>query len=157
MLPGHSNSMYSQAVAVLPSGWPSKSADMACLKFMIPERGNKPLPKPGRVPEAATKCHRYSPNPRGSSCRQAVSRHRLLPTPSWKLMQTVSSWRRRTRGQFLWESVQSASNSSNIQQVFTAAGTPCTSQLMDIDYLSLCSLIEEVNPNNPCHPLPFIW
>lgn len=38
----------------------------------------------------------------------------------------------RTRGH-LWESLQSTSDSSNIQQVSTAAGTPCTSQPMDID------------------------
>lgn len=55
---------------------------MTGLKFMSPEGKSKSqaLTKPEKVPEVVDKSPKYSPDPRGGSYHQAVSRHRLLST-----------------------------------------------------------------------------
>ena len=71
----------------------AKPAELDMTAVYDPRVGNIShwqLPKPGRVPEAVDKTLRW-PWPRGGSSYQAVSRHRLLPTPCWDPKQLGSS------------------------------------------------------------------
>ena len=87
-----------------------------------------------------------SPNSRSHSYHQAVSRHWLLPTPSWEPMQLGSDEGPTVWGHLTWGSAWSTSDCSNFPQALDTAGTLCTPKLCP-QYFPLLSLTAQICPN----------